>query len=279
MRTLLRTELYKIVRRPRTYIGFGAIFIIVLALEFAFFAKGDTLIGMTFQDLGDIFSLEGKIISVNFLTYMLLNVLIIHVPILICLVTGDIISGEAANGSLRLLLQRPYSRFQIYTAKWLAGTIYTIGLILFLALTAYLLGFGLFGEGDLIVFRKGSVFVFDANDVQWRFLLGFGMGILSMLVVSSLSIMISSFTSNSIGPIVGTIAILIVLNIVSNVASSILQPVLPYVFTTHFLKWQYFFDTEIEWGSIYKAIFVQVGYIVLFTTIGIMNFKRKDILT
>lgn len=278
MRTLLKTELFKILKRPRTYIGIGAILLIVVALELAFFAEGETLIGLAMQNLQSVFRMEGKIISVNFLTYMLLNVLIIHVPILICLVTGDIISGEAANGSLRLLLQRPYSRMKIYMAKWLAGTIYTIALILFLALSSYLLGYALFGEGDLIVFRRG-VHVFEADDVAWRFFYAFGMGIISMLVVSSLSIMISSFTSNSIGPIVGTIAILIVLNIISTVAANVMQPVLPYIFTTHFIKWQYFFETEIQWGSVYMGLFVQIGYIILFTTIGLINFKRKDILT
>lgn len=278
MITLLKTELFKILKRPRTYIGFGAILFIVVALELAFFAEGETLVGMAMQNLQSVFRLEGKIISVNFLTYMLLNVLIIHVPILICLVTGDIISGEAGNGSLRLLMQRPYSRVKIYMSKWLAGMIYTIALVLFLGLTSYLLGYFLFGEGDLIVFRRG-VHVFEADDVFWRFLGAFGMGILSMMVVAALSIMISSFTSNSIGPIVGTIAILIVLNIISTVASSVLQPVLPYFFTTHFVKWQYFFETEVQWSSIYKAIIVQVFYVILFTTIGLINFKRKDILS
>lgn len=276
--TLLKIELYKILKRPRTYIGFGAILLIVLALEFAFFAEGETLIGLVFQNLDSVFRMEGKIISVNFLTYMLLNVLIIHVPILICLVTGDIISGESANGSLRLLMQRPYSRIKIYMAKWFAGIIYTIALVLFLGLVSYTLGYLLFGDGDLIVFRRG-VHVFEADDVQWRFIYAFGMGILSMMVVASLSIMISSFTNNSIGPIVGTIAILIVLNIISTVAANVLQPVLPYLFTTHFIKWQYFFDTSVDWGAIRTAGIVQAAYIVLFTTIGLINFKRKDILT
>jgi len=278
MRTLLKIELYKILKRPRTYIGFGAILLIVLALEFAFFAEGETLIGFVFQNLSSVFRLEGKIITMNFLTYMLLNVLILHVPILICLVTGDIISGESANGSLRLLLQRPYSRAKIYMAKWTAGVIYTIALVVFLGLVSYLLGAALFGDGDLIVFRRG-VHVFDAADVQWRFIGAFGMGILSMMVIASLSIMISSFTNNSIGPIVGTIAVLIVLNIISTVAANVLQPILPYIFTTHVIKWQYFFDTTIDWGAIQTAIVVQVVYIIVFTAIGLINFKRKDILT
>ena len=75
MITLLKTELFKILKRPRTYIGFGAILFIVVALELAFFAEGETLVGMAMQNLQSVFRLEGKIISVNFLTYMLLNVL------------------------------------------------------------------------------------------------------------------------------------------------------------------------------------------------------------
>ena len=51
------------------------------------------------------------------MTYILLNSLIIHIPILICLVTGDAIAGEASSGTLRLILQRPFSRNQIYLAK------------------------------------------------------------------------------------------------------------------------------------------------------------------
>ena len=278
MRNLLKVELFKIMKRPRTYIGFGTILFIILAFQFALAAEGDAIIGMGIQNLKSVFRFEGEIITVNFVTYMLMTTLIIHVPILVCLVTGDMISGEASKGSLRLLVQRPYTRGQIFMAKWLAGAIYTIALLLFAAIMTYALGYLLFGSGDLIVFRKG-INVLEANDVAWRFICGFGVGTLAMLVVSSLSMMISSFVNNSIGPIVGTIAIIIILNVLSALLTSLLQPVLPYIFTTHFIKWQYFFDAEIDWGSIYNAIFVLIAYIVVFTLIGWWNFKRKDILT
>ncbi|MCG8576060.1 MAG: ABC transporter permease [Flavobacteriales bacterium] len=278
MRNLLKVELFKIMKRPRTYIGFGTILFIILAFQFALAAEGDAIIGMGIQNLKSVFRFEGEIITVNFVTYMLMTTLIIHVPILVCLVTGDMISGEASKGSLRLLVQRPYTRGQIFMAKWLAGAIYTIALLLFAAIMTYALGYLLFGSGDLIVFRKG-INVLEANDVAWRFICGFGVGTLAMLVVSSLSMMISSFVNNSIGPIVGTIAIIIILNVLSALLTSLLQPVLPYIFTTHFIKWQYFFDSEIDWGSIYNAIFVLIAYIVVFTLIGWWNFKRKDILT
>ena len=278
MRRLIAVELFKIMKRPRTYIGFGTILFIILAFQGALAAQGEQIIGLGIQNLKSVFRFEGEIITVNFVTYMLMTTLIIHVPILVCLVTGDMISGEASKGSLRLLVQRPYSRGQIFMAKWIAGSIYTIALVLFAALVTYFLGLALFGDGDLIVFRQG-INVIEANDVAWRFVYGFGIGVLAMLVVSSLSMMISSFVNNSIGPIVGTIAIIIILNVLSALMTSLLKPVLPYIFTTHFTKWQYFFDAELKWGSISNAIFVLIGYILVFTLVGWWNFKRKDILT
>ncbi len=277
MKALLQTEIFKILKRPRTYIGFGSILLIVLALEFAFFAEGDKILGMAIQNLQNDFRLEGKIINVNFLTYMLLNTLILHIPILICLVTGDIISGESANGSLRLILQRPFSRTKIYFAKWTSGMIYTFLLLIFMISLTYGLGYLLFGNGDLIVIRRG-VSVFSEDDVLWRFAAAFGMGVLSMMVVASLSIMISSFVNNSIGPIVGTIAIIIIFNIISTLGVNLIKPALPYFFTTHFIKWQYFFDPNIEWDAINKAIFIQSAYILIFTLVGWYNFKKKDML-
>ncbi|MBM77608.1 MAG: hypothetical protein CL846_03940 [Crocinitomicaceae bacterium] len=274
---LVQLELFKIIKRPRTYIGFIAIFIIVLALQSAMYFEGESLISIGIQNLRDDFRLEGKIINVNLITYILLNSLIVQIPILICLVTGDSIAGEASTGTLRLILQRPYSRTKIYLAKAITGFIYTLSLLIFLALMTYGLGYLLFGNGDLIVLRRG-VSVFSQDDVWWRFLFAFGLGLLSMLVVASLSLMISSFVNNSIGPIVGTIAILIALNIIFTLGAPLFKDILPYVFTTHFVKWQYLFDYELNIPAINLSIYVQIFYIVLFNTIGIINFKRKDIL-
>lgn len=275
---LIRIELFKIRKRPRTYIGFGTLAFIILAFQLGALANGEALFGLVFKNLSSMFRMEGSIINVNFLTYLMMNTLLIHVPILVCLVTGDMISGEASKGSLRLLLQRPYSRTQIFFAKWIAASVYTVSLLIFAAVLSYGLGYLMFGSGDLFVVRT-MINIVNEGDVAWRFMYGFGIGVLAMLVVSSLSLMISSFVNNSIGPIVGTIAIIIILTVLSALMSSILEPILPYLFTTHFIKWQYFFDPEIDWPTIKNAVFVLIGYIVLFTGIGWWNFRRKDILT
>jgi len=40
------------------------------------------------------------------------------VPILVALVAGDVVSGEASMGTLRLLAAKPVSRAQIILAKY-----------------------------------------------------------------------------------------------------------------------------------------------------------------
>ena len=179
---------------------------------------------------------------------------------------------------MRLILQRPYTRNQIYLAKALSGYLYTISLVFFLALMTYVLGYFLFGSGDLIVLRRG-VTVISSNDVGWRFFFAFCSGTLSMIVVASLSMMISSFVNNAIGPIVGTIAIIIGLNIIFTLGAPLFKDIIPYIFTSHFIKWQYFFDFEIESEKLKLSFLVQLGYIIVFNAIGMYNFNRKDILT
>jgi ABC-2 type transport system permease protein len=278
MMQLTLIELFKIIKRQRTYIGFLAIFLTVGAMQLAMYYEGEELISIAIQNLENDFRLEGKIINTNLMTYILLNSLIIHIPILICLVTGDSIAGEASSGTLRLILQKPYSRTQIYLAKALSGFIYTISLIIFLALMTYVLGYFLFGSGDLIVLRRG-VTVLSSDDVVWRFGLAFCSGTLSMLVVASLSMMISSFVNNAIGPIVGTISIIIGLNIIFTLGAPLFKNLIPYIFTSHFIKWQYFFDFQIEIDKLKLSVIVQLAYIIVFNTIGIFHFNRKDILS
>ena len=46
MRKLISIELFKIFSKPRTYIGFGAIIVIVLAVEFGILIEGDTRVAL-----------------------------------------------------------------------------------------------------------------------------------------------------------------------------------------------------------------------------------------
>jgi ABC-2 type transport system permease protein len=278
MRTLIGIELFKIFSKPRTYIGFGAIIVIVLAIEFGILMEGDTMIGIIIQNIKDRFLFEGKVINLYLVSYIILNTLWIHVPILVALVTGDMLAGEANSGTYRLILTRPVSRVNLVSAKFIAGWIYSVLLVILLAVLSIGLGLILFGPGDLMVLTN-KVNIFPSGDLLWRFGGAYAYGILSMTTVAALSFLLSSFADNSIGPIIGTIALIIGITIISTVGASLLGPVNKFIFTSYLPSWQLFFESGNGLSSIGHAILIQVIYIALFLTLTILYFRKKDILS
>lgn len=278
MNKLIKLELYKIFTKPRTYIGFGAVFLIVLSIELGFYLEGEALLDFVIQNVKDRFIFKGKLINTYTVSYVVLSSLWIHIPILIALVTGDLIAGEANSGTFRLLLTRPVSRTKLLAAKFIAGWTYTALVISLMIVLSVGLGTLLFGPGDLLVL-KGTVNIFPAKDAFWRFALAYGHGLLSMTVVASLAFMLSAFAENSIGPIISTFAIIVGLTIISTLGFSLIKPVVPYLFTTHLPAWSSFFEYEIDSFKIWFSILVDIAYIIVFLAVTFYYFKRKDIVS
>lgn len=274
---LILNELNKIFSRPRSYIGFVVSLLITTLVTLGIYLEGSTIVQIALDSLSDSFGFEGKIINGNLSTFLLYNSFIIHVPILVSLVAGDVISGESSSGTIRLLITKPVSRTRLYWSKFFAAIIYTLSLILFFVGSSYLIGIIVLGDGDLIVLRSG-INVIPSNDIPWRFGLAAVYTSISMVVVASIAICFSAFAKNSLGPIVGTVAVLIALNIICTIGFSLLEPVLPYLFNVHFVKWQNFFENTIDKSSMLFSAFIQFVYIVLFSLIGYYKFRFKDVL-
>ena len=110
MWTILKIELFKIFKRPRTYIAFGAIAVIIVLIQIAFWLDGETYIRFMIQSILQSFDVEGKIVNGYMICFIILQTLLLHVPLLVALVGGDLIAGEANMGTLRLLISKPISR-------------------------------------------------------------------------------------------------------------------------------------------------------------------------
>lgn len=278
MGKLIRIELYKIFKKPRTYIGFSALLIIILALEAGIYFGGDDMVSMIIQNISERFYFEGEVINVYLISYIVLNTLWIHVPILVALVTGDLLAGEANSGTFRILLTRPISRTKLVIAKFISGWVYSLMLIVLMIILSLGIGSLIFESGDLMVITN-KVNVFSSDDLLWRFGLAYLYGLLAMTTVISLSFLMSSMADNSIGPIIGTIAIIIGITIISTVGSSILGDVNRYLFTTYLPSWQLFFQTDLKEGAVGHAVLIQSIYILLFMGLTIFKFRKKDILS
>lgn len=278
MLKLIKIELYKIFKKPRTYIGFGAIAFIVIVIQLAFAFEGQKILGFITQGMKDKFIFEGNLINYNTVTYIIFNSLWIHLPMLVSLVAGDLIAGESNAGTFRLILTRPISRTKLLTSKLIAGWTYSMALIIFMALLSLGLGQLIFSGGDLIVIRE-KINIFAVEDILWRFALAYVYAMLTMTVITSLAFLLSAFSDNSVGPIVGTFAIIIVISIISTIGFSIFEPILPYIFTTRLPNWNLFFEMNVDWREVSEAIWVNIVYIFIFITTTIVYFRKKDILS
>lgn len=276
---LTLTEISRIAARPRSYIGFIAITVIVTLIHVAMLLDGQSYLQFITNPLQVGFTLEGNILNGNLVCFIILQTLIIQIPLLVALVTGDLISGEAAMGTLRLLLTRPVSREDILLSKFLAGACYILVLLVWLGLIALLLGRVLFGPGDLIVLKSDHVIILQSSDTLWRFLGALGTAFLSLLVVASFSMVLSVYSENSIGPIISTMAVIILFTIIGTMEIPFFDKIKPFLFTTHMVVWQSLFDDPLDKKQIMTSLAVLVGHVMLFMSIALIAFRRKDILT
>lgn len=288
---LLQIELYKIFRRPRTYIAFGAITALIAVIQLGLKVDGEAYVDFIMSGLKDTFDFEGKILNGYLVCYVILQLMLIHVPLLISLIAADIISGEANMGTLRLLLTKPVSKTEFMLAKFFAASIYTFVLLVWIAVLSLALSIFLFGTDDLIIQKTSYVVQIAQNDVFWRYVGAFCFAFLAMLTVTAVGFFLSIFADNSIGPIVTTMSIIIVFTILSTMSIPLFQKIQPYLFTTHMVNWKEFFDEkmndqdEVITGSIQNpqriidSGLILILHIIILVSAAIFIFKRKDVLS
>lgn len=293
---LLKLELYKIFKRPRTYIAFGAIAAIVLLIQIALKFDGKLYVDLLLNNLKDSFDFDGefksKLLNGYLICFIILNTLLIQMPLLVALIAGDSIAGEANMGTLRLSLTRPVSRTHYMLVKFSASFIYTVMLLAWMAALALFGSMLLFGTNDMVVLRSEGIEQLQHFDILWRYFAAFGYAAVALTTVAALAFLLSVFAENSIGPIIATMSIVIVFTILSEMNIPLYDnTVKPYLFTTHMVAWKGFFYVKAtEEGitingsienlpAILRSLLILVIYIGLFFSAAVWVFRKKDILS
>jgi len=293
---LLKIELLKIFRRPRTYIAFGAVAAIVFLFQIGLKFDGKSYLDLIMSNISDSFEMsddfKDRLLNGYFICFAILNILLIQMPLLVALIAGDAIAGEANMGTLRLSLTKPVSRTQYLLVKFMASVIYNIALLACFAVLALFGSMLIFGTNSMVIFRSEGVEVINSFDVLWRYIAAFGYAAVALTVVSALAFLLSVFAENSIGPIIATMSIVIVLTILSEMNIPIYdRTVKPYLFTTHMVAWKGFFYVQADADNktidgtianlpaILKSLGILIAYIAGFLISAIWVFKKKDILS
>lgn len=276
---LTKIELFKIFKKPRTYIAFVAIAAIILLVQLAFYIDGKSYLDLIFRSIETAFVIEGNMMNGYFIFFVILQTLLVHVPLLISLVAGDMIAGEANMGTLRLLVTRPVSRTRIMASKFLAACIYSILLLTFMAVLGLFGSMLIFGTSDLMIFKSNMLLVIDRTDVLWRYFAAYGFAGLSMITVAALAFLFSVFAENSIGPIIASMSVIIVFTILTTMDIPFFNSMKPYLFTNHMLNWKGFFDKPVDKAEVLKSALFLLGHIAFFVSLSVYIFRKKDILS
>ncbi len=288
---LLQIELFKIFKRPRTYISFIAITALVLIIQLGLKIDGKAYIEFLLKDLSMSFDIEGNILNAYLVCFIILQLLLVHVPLLISLIAGDLISGEANMGTLRLLLTKPISRTEVVLAKFGAASIYTLLLLVWMAFLALFVSLLIFGSGDMLNLKSDYIIQLKSHDIFWRYICAFGFAAIAMITVAALGFLLSMFAENSIGPIVATMSIIVVFTILSTLDIPIFNGLKPYLFTTHMIGWKGFFDVKVtddnevilgsvqNLGKVLQAAGILILHIIIFLGASIVVFRKKDVLS
>ncbi|KAB2645208.1 MAG: ABC transporter permease subunit [Verrucomicrobia bacterium] len=271
----LKNELWKLFGKKRTYIGFGAFLLAQTAMLLAFrFTRWQSDFERLLSGNGYLASEFISALTVS--VVMLMPQIILLMPLYTTLVGGDLVAKEAEDGTLRMILARPISRFRLLLVKWNAGIIFAAVLVVALGLTA--LGFArlLFPWGGMFVFAPGQTFsVLSSHDGWLRFAMSHLFLALNASVMLSIAFMFSCFNMK---PAAATILAL------SYLFVNVVMEGIPFFdryddwfITHHFRSWLLVFRTPTPWAQIIQSEIILVAVSLTVFIIGWMVFQTRDI--
>lgn len=272
MITLLRFECVKLIHRRRTFLSIGLMLVLVCLIFWGLKSEGVNALAFIFQSLDKNFEVQGTILNGYLASFLILNTLWIHIPILITIVTGDLFSSELENGTIRILMTRPISRNRVALSKHFTAVVFVFFFIICYAIISIIPALVLFGKGDLLVAFNGLQII-EESQLPLRFLGAFGFAFLAMSTVAILSVAVSFFAKKSLVSILITLGFIIISTLLQTLSGSLFTGWEFFLITYHFSQWQLFFYTDIDYIAIVNSTIWLLSFSIVCIVISIIRFK------
>lgn len=275
-------ELYKMFRRPRTYLGYVVFLIINICIMLG--AKYGNL-GREFGGNTAGFTVSGTPLNAEFMCWLVVGspiammLVIMFTPFYVCLISGEIFAGEVADGTLRTVLTRPIRRGSFFCAKFLASAIYSLSLAFFLGFSAYIIGWIFFGRGGLMAtgtMEHPILAWYPPGPALLRLVLGYLLMFVGITTVGMVAFFISTWLNNSMGAIGGAVVLMFAMFVIG--AIPWFEPIKDYLYTTHLLIGPKAFIDPIPWGEIAFSLKCLGAYMAGLLAVSYLIFRRKDVL-
>jgi len=271
----LRNELLKLFGKKRTYIGFG-VFILAQAGMMLLFRYGHVQDQLRRLLSGGGYRVEDYISALTAAMFMLIPQIALLMPLYATLVGGDIVAKESEDGTLRMILSRPISRFRLLLVKWSAGIVFAIVLVLVLGATALAAASLLFPWKAMIVVSPGRMFsVLSSGEGLSRYMFSHLFLAMNAGAVVSVAFMFSCFNMKPAAATILALSYLLVSMVMENL--QFFSSYDDWFITHHFKCWQLVFQNPIPWGQIVHSEIILVALSVAVFVIGYLVFRARDI--
>ena len=270
----LRNELWKLFGKKRTYIGFGAFVLAQLAMVLLFrFTRWQR--EMENLLAGNGYLAQEYISALTVAVVMLLPQVILLMPLYAALVGGDLVAKEAEEGTLRMILSRPISRFRLLFVKWLAGVIFSAVLVLVLGGTALAFARIWFPWRGVFVFAPGLFNVLSAGD-------GFRLYLFSHVFIAvnagtalGLAFMFSCFNMKPAAATILSLSLLFISLVMESIP--FFERYHEWLLTYHFRTWHFVYAQPIPWERMAESLCVLLAFNLTTFLVGAAAFQARDI--
>ena len=198
--------------------------------------------------------------------------LALFLPVVVGIVAGDAIAGEAQAGTLRYLLTVPVRRSRLLLVKAAGITTYAAAAVLTIALVGAIAGAALFGTGSFTLLGGQTVTLADALLRLLEVALYVWLSLTGFLAVG---LLISTMTEVPVAAMAATLAF----GVLSLVLDSIpqLSAIQPYLPTHYWTAFGDFLRESPDYGTLLRHLLVQIVYIALAGSIAWARFSDTDI--
>ena len=267
---LLASELRLIFRRWRNLALLAVLVVLPVVLGIGLKVAGPSGGGGGGPEATFFAQLAGNGVFLAFIALSILLTLVL--PLVMAVVSGDSLAGEAGIGTLRYLLTVPAGRTRLLTVKYAAVVIFGLAACLLVTVVSLIMG--------VILFPVGPVTLLSGTTVS------LGVGLLHLLYVTlyvaaamaalgAIGLAISSLTEHPIG----AIAAILVLAVASEVADQVAQfaVIHPYLPTHFWLSFDSLLRTPIDTASLLHGLLSFAVYIVVFCSLAWARFSSADV--
>jgi ABC-2 type transport system permease protein len=208
-----------------------------------------------------------------FLTFLALTILLTLVlPLVVAVVAGDTIAGEAGYGTLRYLLTVPAGRTRLLSVKYVSVVAFGLAAAALIAAVSLICGVLLFPVGP-VTLLSGTTVPLAEGLLRVLYVTLYVAG--AMAALGAIGVAISTFTEHAIG----AIAALAIIVVASQVGDSVPQfaAVHPYLPTHWWDSFDSLLRAPIDTTTLLHGLLSFGVYILIFGSIAWARFTSSDV--